>query len=86
MPVSVSRRARRLLFGIAALAASSAGWEVLGYYPRPSLWSEGTLPPLLIWFCTGMAMAVALAWAAAEPGPGGVAVTAAPAARRHGQH
>jgi peptidoglycan/LPS O-acetylase OafA/YrhL len=69
----VSRRARRLLIGIAALAASSAGWEVLGYYPRPSLWSEGTLPPLLIWFCTGMAMAVALAWAAAEPGPGGIA-------------
>ncbi|MGH3121509.1 MAG: acyltransferase family protein [Streptosporangiaceae bacterium] len=67
----VSRRARRLLIGIAALAASSAGWEVLGYYPRPSLWSEGTLPPLLIWFCTGMAMAVALAWAAAEPGPAG---------------
>ena len=66
----VSRRARRLLIGIAALAASSAGWEVLGYYPHPSLWSEGTLPPVLIWFCTGMAMAVALAWAAAEPGPG----------------
>ena len=74
----VSRRARRLLFGIAALAASSVGWEVLGYYPRPSLWSEGTLPPLLIWFCTGMAMAVALAWAAAEPGPGGMAVTDSP--------
>jgi peptidoglycan/LPS O-acetylase OafA/YrhL len=67
----VSRRARRLLIGIAVLAASSAGWEVLGYYPRPSLWSEGTLPPLLIWFCTGMAAAVALAWAAAEPGPVG---------------
>jgi peptidoglycan/LPS O-acetylase OafA/YrhL len=69
----LSRRARRLLIGIAALAASSVGWEVLGYYPRPSLWSEGTLPPLLIWFCTGMAMAVALAWAAAEPGPDGIA-------------
>ena len=69
----VSRRARRLLIGIAALAASSVGWEVLGYYPRPSLWSEGTLPPLLIWFCTGMATAVALAWAAAEPGPDGIA-------------
>ena len=75
----VSRRARRLLIGIAALAASSVGWEVLGYYPRPSLWSEGTLPPLLIWFCTGMAMAVALAWAAAEPGPDGIP----PDARRH---
>jgi peptidoglycan/LPS O-acetylase OafA/YrhL len=69
----VSRRARRLLIGIAVLAASSIGWEVLGYYPRPSLWSEGTLPPLLIWFCTGMATAVALAWAAAEPGPDGIA-------------
>ena len=67
-PGDVGRRARRLLAGLAVLAASSAGWEVLGYYPRPSLWSEGTLPPLLIWFCTGMAMAVALAWAAAEPG------------------
>ena len=61
------------------LAASSVGWEVLGYYPRPSLWSEGTLPPLLIWFCTGMAMAVALAWAAAEPGPEGSAAPDAPA-------
>ena len=74
----VSRRARRLLIGIAALAASSAGWEVLGYYPRPSLWSEGTLPPLLIWFCTGMATAVALAWATAEPGAGRVAGPAGP--------
>jgi peptidoglycan/LPS O-acetylase OafA/YrhL len=69
----VGRRARRLLAGLAVLAASSAGWEVLGYYPHPSLWSEGTLPPLLIWFCTGMAMAVALAWAAAEPGADGPA-------------
>jgi peptidoglycan/LPS O-acetylase OafA/YrhL len=80
----VSRRARRLLIGIAALAVSSVGWEVLGYYPRPSLWSEGTLPPLLIWFCTGMAVAVALAWAAAEPGPDGPAGpdgTDAPAGR-----
>jgi len=69
----VSRRARRLLAGIAVLAASSAGWQVLGYYPHPNLWFEGTLPPLMIWFCTGMAMAVALAWAAAEAGPGGPA-------------
>lgn len=72
-PGDVGRRARRLLAGLAVLAASSAGWEVLGYYPRPSLWSEGTLPPLLIWFCTGMAMAVALAWSAAEPGADGPA-------------
>ena len=79
-PVTSSRRARRLLVGIAVLAASSVGWEVLGYYPRPSLWSEGTLPPLLIWFCTGMAMAVALAWAAAEPGPAAAAGQTAGAA------
>jgi peptidoglycan/LPS O-acetylase OafA/YrhL len=69
----VSRRARRLLAGIAVLAASSAGWQVLAYYPRPNLWFGGTLPPLMIWFCTGMAIAVALAWAAAEAGPGGPA-------------
>ena len=69
----VSRRARRLLAGIAVLAASSAGWQVLAYYPRPNLWFNGTLPPLMIWFCTGMAIAVGLAWAAAEAGPGGAA-------------
>src|SRR5262245_5808492 len=66
----VSRRARRLLAGIAALAASSIGWQVLAYYPHPNLWFNGTLPPLMIWFCTGMAIAVVLAWAAAEAGPG----------------
>jgi len=69
----VRRRARRLLAGIAVLAASSVGWQVLAYYPRPNLWFTGTLPPLMIWFCTGMAIAVALAWAAAEAGPGGAA-------------
>jgi peptidoglycan/LPS O-acetylase OafA/YrhL len=53
------------------LAASSVGWEILAYYPHPNLWFGGTLPPLMIWFCTGMASAVALAWAAAETGPGG---------------
>jgi peptidoglycan/LPS O-acetylase OafA/YrhL len=66
----VSRRARRLLAGIAVLAASSIGWQVLAYYPRPNLWFNGTLPPLMIWFCTGMAIAVVLAWAAAEARPG----------------
>jgi len=72
-PAGVSRRARRLLAGIAVLAASSAGWQVLAYYPHPNLWFGGTLPPLMIWFCTGMAIAVILAWAAAEAGPGGAA-------------
>jgi peptidoglycan/LPS O-acetylase OafA/YrhL len=69
----VSRRARRLLACIAVLAASSAGWVVLVYYPYPNLRFEGTLPPLMIWFCTGMAIAVAQAWAAAEPVSGGPA-------------
>jgi len=48
----------------------SAG-RSLAYYPHPNLWFNGTRPPLMIWFCTGMAIAVVLAWAAAEAGPGG---------------
>jgi peptidoglycan/LPS O-acetylase OafA/YrhL len=69
--IEVSRRARRLLAGIAALAASSFGWTVLAYYPRPAFWFVGTLPPTMIWFAVGMAIAVASAWAAAEPGSAG---------------
>jgi peptidoglycan/LPS O-acetylase OafA/YrhL len=69
----VGRRARRLLTGIAVLAASSFGWTVLAYYPRPAFWLAGTLPPMLIWFAAGMAIAVASAWAAAEAGPDGPA-------------
>lgn len=63
----VGRRARRLLAGIAVLGASSVGWTVLAYYPRPAWRFAGTLPPLMIWFCAGMALAVVLAWAAADP-------------------
>jgi peptidoglycan/LPS O-acetylase OafA/YrhL len=66
-------RARRLLAGIAVLAASSFGWTVLAYYPRPAFWFAATLPPMIIWFAVGMAIAVASAWAAAEPGPDGPA-------------
>jgi peptidoglycan/LPS O-acetylase OafA/YrhL len=69
----VDRRARRLLAGIAVLAASSFGWTVLAYYPRREFWLAGTLPPTMIWFASGMAIAVASAWAAAEPGPDGPA-------------
>lgn len=68
-----ARRARRLLTAITVLAASSLGWTVLAYYPRPNLWFAATLPPLMCWFCAGMAIAVVLAWAAAEPGPDGPA-------------
>ncbi len=66
----VARRARRLLAGIAVLAASSVGWTILVYYPQANFRFQSTLPPLMIWFCAGMAMAVVLAWAAADPGPG----------------
>jgi peptidoglycan/LPS O-acetylase OafA/YrhL len=69
----VSLRARRLLAGIAVLGASSFGWTVLTYYPHAEFWFSATLPPLMIWFAAGMAIAVASAWAAAEPGPDGPA-------------
>ncbi len=66
----IGRRARRMLIILAILAASSFGWTVLAYYPRPELWFAGTLPPLLIWFAAGMAIAIGSAWAAAEPADG----------------
>jgi peptidoglycan/LPS O-acetylase OafA/YrhL len=66
-------RARRLLAVIAVLAASSFAWTVLAYRPHPQLWFLGTLPPLLIWFAAGMAIAVGSAWAAAETGADGPA-------------
>lgn len=69
----ICRRGRRMLAVLAILAVSSFGWTVLAYYPRPELWFAGTLPPLLVWFAAGMAIAVASAWAAAEPADGGPA-------------
>lgn len=68
----IGRRARRMLAALAILAISSFGWTVLAYYPRPEIWFAGTLPPLLIWFTAGMAIAVGSAWAAAEPEGGPV--------------
>ena len=62
-----------MLAVLAVLAVSSFGWTVLAYYPRPELWFAGTLPPLLIWFVAGMAIAVGSAWAATEPADGGPA-------------
>ena len=67
----LSRRGRRLLAGIAVLAAGSFGWTALEYYPHPELWFGMTLPPLLIWFAVGMALAAVSVWAAAEPGSDG---------------
>src|SRR3984893_10142081 len=69
----VGRRARRLLAGIAVLAASSFGWTILAYSPRREFWLAGMLPATMIWFASGMAIAVASAWAAAEPRPDGPA-------------
>jgi peptidoglycan/LPS O-acetylase OafA/YrhL len=72
-PGEVTRRACRLLAGIALTGLSSFGWTVLIYYPRPNIWLAGTLPPLMAWFAAGMAIAVVSAWAAAEPGTDGPA-------------
>jgi peptidoglycan/LPS O-acetylase OafA/YrhL len=69
----IASRARRMLTALAILAVSSFGFTVLAYYPRPELWFAGTLPPLLIWFAAGMAIAVGSAWAAAEPEASGPA-------------
>ncbi len=69
-PRTLSARARRLLTAIGILAASSFGFTALAYYPQPNWWFSGTLPPLMIWFCVGMAIAVVQAWAAAEPEDG----------------
>jgi peptidoglycan/LPS O-acetylase OafA/YrhL len=66
----VPRRARRLLACLAVLGASSFAFTVLDLHPSEALWFQATLPPLMIWFCAGMAIAVLLAWAAAEPQPG----------------
>jgi peptidoglycan/LPS O-acetylase OafA/YrhL len=69
----VAGRARRLLAAITILGLSSFGWTLLTYYPRAEFWLNATLPPLLIWFAGGMAIAVVAAWAAAEPGGDGPA-------------
>src|SRR5882724_3717971 len=39
----VPRRARRLLAGLAVLAASSFGFTLLDLHPRPALWFQATL-------------------------------------------
>jgi peptidoglycan/LPS O-acetylase OafA/YrhL len=69
----VAGRARRLLAAVTILGLSSFGWTLLAYYPRAEFWFNATLPPMLIWFAAGMAIAVVAAWAAAEPGADGPA-------------
>jgi len=62
----VSRRAKRLLAGIAALGLSSYGFAVLAFHPNLRLWLGETLPRLMSWYAVGMAMAVMSEWARAE--------------------
>ncbi|GGS79731.1 acyltransferase [Planobispora rosea] len=60
-------RARRLLRGLAAMAAISYAWAVFSfvpfYQPHLNLW----LPRSLAYFAGGMALAVLIVWARAEP-------------------
>ena len=69
----VAGRARRLLAAITIIGLTSFGWTLLAYYPHAEFWFNATLPPLLIWFAAGLAIAVVAAWAAAEPAGDGPA-------------
>jgi len=62
----IAVRARRLLAGIAILAAISCAFLALLYYPAGALWLGETLPRSLCWFAPGMALAVVTAWANAD--------------------
>jgi peptidoglycan/LPS O-acetylase OafA/YrhL len=69
----VDARARRLLGGLAALAAMSYGFTVLVYYPGGQFWLGDTLPRLTTWFAPGMALAVISVWCHADSPGGGAA-------------
>ena len=62
-------RARRLLIGLAALAAVSYLWSVLTYYPVYRPYLNSWLPRSLTFFAAGMALAVVSVWAAHESDP-----------------
>ena len=66
----VGRRARRLLAGLGALAALSPVTILLSHYPVYLPQLNSWLPRSLGYFACGMALAVVLAWAAADPSPG----------------
>jgi Predicted acyltransferases len=66
----VGRRARRLLLGLAALAALSPVTILLSHHPVYLPQLNSWLPRSLAYFACGMALAVVLAWAAADPSPG----------------
>ena len=64
----VNLRAKRLLAGIAGLAASSVAFIVVIFHPEPQFWLGETLPRMTAWFAAGMTIAVITVWAQAEPG------------------
>jgi peptidoglycan/LPS O-acetylase OafA/YrhL len=66
------RRAKRLLLGLAALAATSYLWTVLSYYPEYRPYMNTWLPRAWTFFAPGMALAVVSVWARQEQdGPAG---------------
>jgi peptidoglycan/LPS O-acetylase OafA/YrhL len=67
----VGRRARRLLAGIAVLTVAPYGVAVAEFYPTFQPWIGESVLRLMTWFTPGMAVAVLVAWARAEPGDDG---------------
>jgi peptidoglycan/LPS O-acetylase OafA/YrhL len=68
----VARRAKRLLLGLAVLAAISYLWTVLSYYPVYRPYMQSWLPRSWTFFAPGMALAVVSVWARHEQdGPAG---------------
>lgn len=66
-------RARRLLTGVAVLAASSFAWALLTYYPVYRPYLNTWLPRAWVFFAVGMALAVVSEWAREETGEDGPA-------------
>ncbi|MFC4586415.1 acyltransferase family protein [Sphaerisporangium corydalis] len=68
----LAHRAKRLLIGLAALAAISYLWTVLSYYPEYRPYLNTWLPRSLTFFASGMALAVVSVWARRDQdGPAG---------------
>ncbi|WP_239108316.1 acyltransferase family protein [Microbispora siamensis] len=64
-------RARRLLAGVAVLAASSFVWALLTYFPVYRPYLNTWLPRAWVFFAVGMALAVVSEWAREERDPEG---------------
>ncbi|KAB8181032.1 acyltransferase family protein [Microbispora catharanthi] len=66
-------RARRLLTGVAVLAASSFAWALITYFPVYRPYLNTWLPRAWVFFAVGMALAVVSEWARRETGENGPA-------------